>query len=169
LGGRVSGNGDGLAFAYNCDGTLDSVGRGAAIDRAHPTGATVLGIIDRRATAKVEDGIIIEEGSFPSSMASMLRWLVAAVASYSGSETQHGFTHWFHERTAEKDDLFGNAQDGALNRTLLFLVCGHDGADGLIELDQGRRPRIKWDLLKTRGLFSAEDDAARAIATRLGG
>lgn len=169
LGGRVSANGDGLAFAYNCDSTLDSVGRGAAADPSRPTGATVLGIIDRRATPSVEDGIIIEEGAFPSGMASMLHWLVGAVASYSGRETNHGFRHWFRERMAEKDDLFGHAENGALNRTLMFLVCGHDGADGLIELDRHRRPRIKWDLLKGRKLWSAENDAARDVAKKLGG
>jgi cholesterol oxidase len=169
LGGRVSGNGDGLAFAYNCDATLDSVGRGAAADSERPTGATVLGIIDHRRVANVEEGIIIEEGAFPSAMTSLLHGLVCGIAGYSGAETQHGFAHWFHERIAEERDLFGNPQDGALNRTLLFLLCGHDGADGMIELDPKRRPTVKWELLRKRRVVGAENDLARAMATRLGG
>ena len=134
LGGRVSGNGDAFAFAYNCNDRLDSVGTGAVVDDANPTGATILGVIDRR--GGFANGVIIEEGAFPSGAAHTLRTLVAVAASYVGKETQHGFFHWFHERVAEARDLFGvHPRDGALNRTLLFLLMGHDGADGVIELD----------------------------------
>lgn len=170
LGGRVSGNGDGIALAYDCDERLDSVGRGAAFDREHPTGATVLGILDRRrGVAEVDDGIIIEEGAFPSALASLLRSLVAAIAAYSGSETQHGFEHWFRERLRQARDLTCQTSDGALNRTLMFLMCGHDGADGMIELDHHGRPVVRWALLKSRRVFEEENEAARAIATQLGG
>lgn len=170
LGGRVSGNGDGIALAYDCDARVDSVGRGAALDPEHPTGATVLGILDRRSAApNVDAGIIIEEGAFPSGLAALLRPLVDAIAGYSGSETQHGFEHWFRERLAEARELGGRPDDGALNRTLMFLMCGHDGADGVIDLDGKGRPHIQWGLLKTRGVFNAENEAARAVAMKLGG
>lgn len=170
LGGRVSGNGDGLAFAYDCDAELDSVGRGAAVDPSRPTGATVLGIIDRRlGAADLDDGVIIEEGAIPSGLASLVRILAGGIAAYSGHETQHSFVHWFRERLCEGDDLVGKAQEGALNRTLMFLMCGHDGADGMIELNAKGQPTIKWDLLKRRKLFPVENDDVRGIATRLGG
>jgi cholesterol oxidase len=178
LGGRFSSNGDAIALAYNCDQRLNSVGYGNLIpntppyrapDNQPPTGATILGVIDRRDTSKVEDGIIIEEGAFPSGMARLLRVLVQSVAGLTGSETQHGFAHWFHERLEEGQDLFGDSREGALNRTLLFLVMGHDGADGLIELSDDGRPVVRWPQLHTRKLFTREDKLARVIAGRLGG
>lgn len=178
LGGRFSGNGDALAFAYNCDQRLDTVGYGDKLAPPPPcvppadwprVGATILGIIDRRDTPNVDDGIIMEEGAFPSGMARLLRVLLQAVAGVTGSETQHGFMHWFHERLEEGRDLFGDTREGALNRTLLFLLMGHDGADGLIELSSDGRPVVRWPELHTRNLFTAENELARVIAGKLGG
>jgi cholesterol oxidase len=178
LGGRFSGNGDALAFAYNCDQRLDSVGYGAQLGDQPPyaapadlarVGATILGIIDRRDTANVDDGIIIEEGAFPSGMARLLRILMQSVAGLTGSETQHGFMHWFHERIEEGRDLFGDTREGALNRTLMFLLMGHDGSDGVIELSSEGRPVIRWPQLHTRNLFTAENALARVITGKLGG
>jgi len=148
---------------------FDSVGHGAALDPARPTGPTCLGMIDRRGDQKLQDGFIVEDGAFPSGMASLLRTLVCVVASYSGEETQHGFEHWFHDRLAEGRDLFGDSKDGALNRTLMFLLTGHDGADGMIELGHHRQPTIKWELLKGRHIFKAESDFARDLTGKLGG
>jgi cholesterol oxidase len=178
LGGRFSGNGDSVALAYNCDQRLDSVGFGNLVSDPPPfslppgvdrVGAAILGILDRRDTANVDDGIIIEEGTFPSGMARLMSVLVQAVAGVTGSETQHGFAHWFHERLEEGRDLFGNTREGALNRSLVFLVMGHDGADGVIELSCDGRPVVRWPQLHTRSLFTAEDQLARVIAGRLGG
>ncbi|TMQ21953.1 MAG: GMC family oxidoreductase [Deltaproteobacteria bacterium] len=177
LGGRFSGNGDALALAYNCDQRLDTVGFGNRVGDApfarpaglDEVGATILGLIDRRDGGKLDDGIIIEEGAFPSGLARLLRVLVQAVAGVTGSETQHGFAHWFHERLEEGRDLFGDSREGALNRSLLFLVMGHDGADGFIELSSDGRPVVRWPQLHTRSLFTAEDRLAKVIAGRLGG
>ncbi|HWU88145.1 MAG TPA: GMC family oxidoreductase [Kofleriaceae bacterium] len=169
LGGCVSGNGDAFAFAYACDERLDSVGTGAAPDPANPVGATILGLIDRR-RGPLEDGLLLEEGAFPSGTASLLRKLVALAAGHAGMEPQHGFLHWFRDRVADGRDLFGfDPDDDALNRTLLFLVMGHDGADGIIELDRDRRAKVTWPALRNRGVFGAENAAVRAIAERLGG
>jgi cholesterol oxidase len=178
LGGRFSGNGDAVAVAYNCDQRLDSVGYGNLVADAppflpspgvDPVGPTILSVLDRRSTANLDDGIIIEEGTFPSGMASLMRVLVQASAGVTGAETQHGFAHWFHERLAEGRDLFGNLRDGALNRSLPFLVMGHDGADGVIELGRDGRPVVRWPQLHTRTVFTAEDKLARVITGRLGG
>jgi len=169
LGGRLSGNGDALAFAYNCDHVLDSAASGVTLDGKSPVGATILGVIDRRNTPNLDDGIIIEEGAFPSGMARLVRVLIQVVAGYSGRETQHGFLHWFRERLAEGRDLLGDTREGALNRTLLFVLMGHDGADGVIELDHRGRPTVRWPELHTRGVFAAENELARAIAGSLGG
>jgi cholesterol oxidase len=176
LGRRFSGNGDAFAFAYNCDERLDTVGYGNQLQPPNfevpagvsPVGAAILGVIDGRATENVDDGIIIEEGTVASGMAGLMRILVQAAGAF-GVETQHGFTHWFHERLEEGRDLLGGSPDGALNRTLVFLLMGHDGADGVIELDDDERPVVHWRRLHTENLFTAENALARAITSKLGG
>lgn len=169
VGGRVSGNADAIALAYNCDQRLDSVGYGADVDRESPVGPSILGVIDQRDDRPLDDGLVIEEGAFPSGTSGLLRILVQLIAGYSGSETQHGFRHWFHERLEEARDLFGASHEGALNRSLIFLLMGHDGADGTIELDAHERPTVRWPQLHERDVFTAENALARRIATRLGG
>jgi cholesterol oxidase len=134
-----------------------------------PAAPAVLGIIDCRDTNALDDGIIIEDGNFPSGTARLTRVLLQAIAGVTGSETQHGFAHWFHERLAEGRDLLGDDRDGALNRSMTFLVMGHDGADGVIELDCDERPVVRWPQLHTRTVFSTEEKLSRVIAGRLGG
>jgi cholesterol oxidase len=148
---------------------MPSRSRTTATIAKHPTGATILGVIDRR-EGPLDEGMILEEGAFPSGTAWTLRKALQLIASYSGSETTHGFQHWLRERIAEARDLFGvHIGDGALNRSLIFLLMGHDGADGIIELDGRGRSRIKWPQLRDRGVFTAENELARALATQLGG
>jgi cholesterol oxidase len=169
LGARVSGNGDVLAFAYDCDKRLDSVGTGARRDTRHPTGATILGVIDKRAGAR-DNGLILEEGAFPSGTAGVLRKLLELFSLYCGHDTGHGFTHWLRERVDELRDLFSvHTSQGALNRTLLFLMMGHDDAGGRIELDGRARSTITWPGLHEQPLFANANAFARAVTTRLGG
>jgi cholesterol oxidase len=176
LGARFSGNGDTIAFGYNCDERLDSVGCGNLVpyvapyrlpEGIAPVGATILGIIDQRKDRLVEDGIIIEEATVPSSLARVMR-VAAQLLGATGKETQHGFEHWFHERLAEGRDLFGNHADGALNRTLLFLLMGHDGASGRIELSGDGRPVVRWPD-RARSLIDTENGRAHEITRMLGG
>lgn len=178
LGHRFSGNGDAIGVAYNCDPRLDSVGYGNVVSGppfappagADPVGPTILGVLDRRGTQNLDDGIILEDGTFPGGMASLLRILIQTVAGVTGSETQHGFEHWFRERIAEGRDLFGGGgRDGALNHSMTWLAMGHDGADGVIKLGGGDRPVVRWPELHTRPVFAAEDDLARMITGKLGG
>jgi len=171
LGARFSGNGDAIAFAYNCEDRLDSVGTGARRARRHPTGATILGVIDHRpADRPLEHGIIIEEGAFPSGTAAVLRTALEVVASAFGEDTQRGFLHHLREWLAEARDLFGlGTAHGALNRTLLFLLMGHDGARGTVELDGRGQARVRWPDLHRLPLFDAENELARALAERLRG
>jgi cholesterol oxidase len=170
LGGRVGGNGDALAFAYDCDDRLDSVGYGRRLHRRHPAGATILGVVDQRQGA-LADGIIIEEGAFPSGTANALRRVLPFVGTFTGHETgQHPFRHLLRELWDGLKDVLGfDTRDGALNRTLLFLLMGHDGADGIIELDSRGRPKVTWPQLKDRDVFARENALAELVAKRVGG
>jgi len=66
-------------------------------------------------------------------------WLFAAfsvvggIAAYSGTETEHGFRHWFRERLAEGASLValdaGDPVDGALHVRVDLGVVGRDVRD----------------------------------------
>lgn len=176
LGHRFSGNGDAIAFGYNCNDRLDSVGCGNIVPYVAPyprppgaarVGATILAIIDQRKGQPLDKGIIIEEATVPSGLARVMR-VAAQLLGATGKETQHGFEHWFHERLAEGRDLFGNHDTGALNKTLVFLLMGHDGASGKIRLGDDGRPAICWPD-RPRLLMQMENSRARDITTKLGG
>jgi cholesterol oxidase len=126
-------------------------------------------VIDKRAD-KLSDGLIIEEGAFPSGTAAVLRKLVELFALYCGQDTGHGLIHWVRERVDALRDLFNiGTSEGALNRTLLFLVMGHDGAGGRIELDDRDRSTIKWPALHKQPVFDHANALAREVTTQLGG
>lgn len=170
LGARFSGNGDAIAFAYDCARRLDTVGVAGGGGARHPTGATILGVIDRRGGRALHDGLIMEEGAFPSGTGGILRKLLEGVAAVSGRDTRHGFGHKLRAWLDCARDFFGvDTAQGALNRTLLFLLMGHDGADGTVELDGRGRTRIRWPDLHRRPLFAAENALASEVTTALGG
>ena len=70
LGERFTGNGDVLAFAYNNDVPVNGIGVGDPPPAdTDPVGPCITGLIDLRDTPKLEDGMVIEEGSIPSALA----------------------------------------------------------------------------------------------------
>ena len=70
VGTNMSGNGDILAFGYNMDQHVNSIGREHPFPGC-PIGPTVNGVIDCRGTSEVLDGFVIEEGAIPESLAPM--------------------------------------------------------------------------------------------------
>jgi cholesterol oxidase len=169
VGRRFSGNGDAIAFGYNCNKTMDSVGWGTGRARGRTVGPTITGVVDLREGRPWKEGVIIEEGAFPSGMAKALRPALQLAAGLVGQETQHGFGHWMRERWDELLDLIWTTARGALNRSELYLMMGHDGADGRLELDDEDKVRVVWPELRARALFARQDADARALTTQLGG
>ena len=73
LGDGFTGNGDVLAFAYNGDQPANAVGIGhPPRGSATPPGPCITGAIDLRASRRLEEGMIIEEGVLPSGLAEIL-------------------------------------------------------------------------------------------------
>ena len=166
LGARFSGNGDALAFAYACARTMNAVGTGDVVNPLDPTGPTILSILDGRAGRDLERGIIIEEGALPGGTATLLRTILPVLSALRGDDGEHGFVHWFRERF---DPTRGLSPGDALAHSLVYLIMGHDGSDGLIALDAQGRPTVRWPALRDRTLFTSEDDRARAVTEQLGG
>ena len=113
LGHGFTGNGDVLAFGYNCDnpwcrhGHMDSKGR-------MPVGPTITSIIDMRQQPGLDDGMVIEEGAMPGPLAPLYAQVLAAASSAFGKDTDGGLWDMVRERAREMDSLLHGAYKGAV-------------------------------------------------------
>ena len=176
LGERFSSNGDAVTFGYNCDPEVDTIGFGhdALPPKSErrpnrPTGATLLGLVDQRyPDIPVLEGLIIEEGAFPSGLTKLLLPLVQIIVA-SGKETGTGLVRWLREREREGLDLLNDMENGALNHTMLYFTMGHDGSNGRISLDGKGNAQITWPDLAKAPYFEVADGRVRKLTESLGG
>ncbi len=146
VGERFSGNGDIMALGYDYTTQIDSVGFGRTA-KGSPIGPTISAIVDLRSddpASPLTDSMIIEEGAFPGSLATLLRYLmeVLAVTAVGPSHLPVGLRvqMWFRELL----DLIGfDLRAGALNHTQMFFAIGHDDSGGRLVLD-GDRVHVAW-------------------------
>jgi cholesterol oxidase len=172
LGLSFSTNGDAISLGYDCDDRTDVLGFGDAALAGKvspmPVGATLLGVVDLRANAPLDEGIIIEDGAIPSGLATLLAPLVQVLA-LSASESRVGIVHWLRERQREALDLLGDRREGALNHSMVYLAIGHDGSAGRLFLDSFGNLRIDWPTLKDAPCFTRADKVTGQLTAALGG
>lgn len=150
LGTRFSGNADVLSFGYDADRPVDGFAtRGGP---PPPVGPCITGIIDERFAADVDDGIVIEEGSVPRAIARATTWLLAGV---SVADDERG--RWLRRAGRRLATLVHGPGRGAGARSQVYLVMGHDGSDGRLELDDEGRVRIRWPGVGRRAVFDTID------------
>jgi hypothetical protein len=143
LGQRLSGNGDTLAFAYNCDRDIYAVGSEARSNlHMERCGPTVTGCIDMRGPEEaqnVRDGFIIQEGAIPSALGPVIQAMIEpripVKRLYSSLE----------EATARlKSWVLGPyVAEGSVNRTAIYLVMSHDENEGTVEMYSGKMT-LQW-------------------------
>lgn len=169
LGRNFSGNGDVIAFGYNCDEEIDGIGVGhpPIIDKA-PVGPVIAGLIDLRDTDNFEDGMVIQEGAIPSVLAPALPQLMAGTGAIFGNDTDGGIRDYFEEKGRVFKSLFGGAYTGAVNSTMTFLVMAHDGNNGVIQLDDGR-VSIDWEEAGQHPIFKRISETLEKATAALGG
>ena len=166
LGRRLSGNGDFLAFAYDCQDRIDGIGRGRRIDAGQPVGPCISGAIDLRPGRPVDKGVIIEEGAIPSPLAPLLP-LGLLLASLRGSRGPGGPLDakgmWRRLRSLATD-----RPRGSFARTLTFLAMGTDEDRGELALRDGR-PILTWPGAAGRPFMHDHDATLEQVAHGLGG
>jgi cholesterol oxidase len=169
LGKRFTGNGDVLGFAYNCDSKIDGIGFGdnKAGGRA-PVGPCITSVIDARATPKLDDGSVIEEGSLPGALAPLLPAAFAAAATLTGKDSDEGFVDRLRETAREMECRVRGAWSGAMRNTQTFLVMAHDGAAGKLALQEDRI-RIEWPGVGSLPRFKQIAGELMTATTALGG
>lgn len=169
LGKNFTGNGDVLAFAYNNDEEIDGVGFGQRPpDEEYKVGPCITGIIDMRNREELDQGMVIEEGSIPSALSSILATTFAATAKLVGKDTDSGVADFIKERAREMYSLIRGAYHGAVRNTQTFLAMAHDDGQGEMYLEDDRL-RIRWPGVGEQEVFERVNEQMEQATRALGG
>ena len=123
VGTGMSGNGDILAFGYNLDQEVDSMGRPDP-PKQRPVGPTITGVIDCRDQHDALDGFVIEEGAVPQALAPFYQLMLETLPGRIPPK-HHSATELVRQKLVSgKSRLLGPyAADGSTERTQ---VCMYD-------------------------------------------
>jgi cholesterol oxidase len=166
LGHSFTGNGDVLGFAYNADQPIHGIGVGS--HRQGGPGPCITSLIDLRGTEKLEDGMIIEEGVIPSTLAPMLASSLFMAARMLGKDTSTGLQDFAEEKVREMKALIPGISTGAVANTQTFLVMAHDDSCGKIALVDDR-VRIHWPDCGKQSIFERINAELLRATEALGG
>jgi cholesterol oxidase len=167
VGQHFTGNGDVLGFSYDTDEQIDGVGWG---HRRHlpPVGPCITGVIDLRQQPELNDGMIIEEGSIPGALGSLLPGVMAAGADFEGTDTGHGLAHRLREGIRLVESLAGS-HHGAMRHTQTYLVMAHDSGTGTMRLDDHDHLEVVWPGVADEAIFHKIEDNLKAATRPLNG
>lgn len=144
LGFHFSGNGDVLGFGYNTEEKINGIGRGDHLDKENPVGPCITSVIDMRKTENLEDGMILEEGSAPSPMATFFPTFMATMATLAGKdESKDSFVSEIKEKKREIESAIRGPYKGATQNTQTYLIMTHDKSAGHLSLKDNRL-QINW-------------------------
>ncbi len=169
IGHNFTGNGDVLAFGYNTEQVINGVGFGdRPPNQQEPVGPCITGIVDMREQPVLDNGMVIEEGSIPGGLASILPKSFAAAARILGEDTDNGIGDRLKEKLREAESLAHGAYTGAVRNTQTYLVMTHDDAKGQMYLENGTL-RIKWEGVGQQPIFQRVNDRLEQATRPLGG
>jgi cholesterol oxidase len=183
VGHLYSGNGDVLAFAYDCDVEINGVGygdrfasgddesrkrAGRSVPR-EPVGPCIQGVVDSRDTTDLLEGHVIEEGAIPGAIGIGMPEALGAFTLFHVDRAPGTRRHDLHAALDAARSLFEGPRHGAVAKTLTYLVQGHDGAEGLLELDEDDQLRMSWPDPGLQSTFKQTDDLLQQLTKRLDG
>lgn len=166
LGKGFTGNGDVLGFAYNADVPIHGIGVGSS--HSNGPGPCITSLIDLRGTERLEDGMIIEEGVIPSTLAPMLAGSFALTSALLGKDTDGGLRDFAFEKARQVQSFVPGMVAGALANTQTFLVMAHDDSQGVISLVDDR-VRISWPDCGKQPIFERINQELYRATEALGG
>ncbi|MFN6572653.1 GMC family oxidoreductase [Dendronalium sp. ChiSLP03b] len=168
LGHNFTGNGDVLAFGYNTDQTINGIGFGNRAGTRESVGPCITGIIDMREQPRLDNGMVIEEGSIPGALAPFLPASFAAAGKVLGKDSDEGWGDRIKEKLRETESLTRGAYTGAVRNTQTYLVMTHDDAAGQMYLEDDRL-RIRWEDVGKQSIFQRVNDRLAEATRPLGG
>ena len=152
LGEEFSGNGDAIAFGYNCVERVDGIGYGRVVPDDAAVGPTIAGMLDDRYTKDQQDkktdrgrksGATIQEGAVPGLLSPLLRVFAPIMARATRVPADQSFQISFRHIGRELHSLVRGAHHGALARTQTYLCMSLDDSDGRLGLVKDRL-RVSW-------------------------
>lgn len=165
VGHGFTGNGDVLGFAYNADVAVGGIG--TTRTEGGP-GPCITGVIDLRKAGGLEEGMIIEEGVIPSTLAPILATSFLVGSRFVGRDTDSGLGDFAREKFREVQALVPGGSTGAVGNTQTFLVMAHDDSSGRIHLEEDR-VRISWPDVGRQEVFERIDHALLRATAGIGG
>ncbi|KUJ19631.1 FAD/NAD(P)-binding domain-containing protein [Mollisia scopiformis] len=131
----MSGNGDILAFGYNCDTEVNGIGRQYP-SPSRPVGPTITGIIDgRQGIDNALDGFVIEEGAIPKALAPLFQTMLEMMP---GNQLPKGqtLTEKVKHAVAQQGSRFLGPyfRKGSIERTQTYLIMSHDSNQATLTL-----------------------------------
>jgi cholesterol oxidase len=169
LGEGFSGNGDVLSLGYNSDRPINAVGagrRGPVLE--DPVGPCITSMIDMRGQAKLDDGMVIQEGSIPGALAGLLPSVLGGAVVLFGTGSDAGVTGSVRAEGRNLIKYLRGPRHGAVRSTQVFLVVGHDGGNGRMYLEDDRL-RIAWPGLSHERALARAAPRLQEAARELGG
>jgi hypothetical protein len=142
VGQRLSGNGDKLNFAYNCNQDVRSIGQ----ELNSYCGPTITGCIDLRGVAhtsdKVRDGFIIQDGAIPEALSPVIQTLLETHRSGSSPKS---YNHIWGTLARLRSWILGPyIKNGSVRRTMVFLTMSHDENQGTITIENDQAA-VRWE------------------------
>ncbi|MCY2966763.1 MAG: GMC family oxidoreductase, partial [Planctomycetota bacterium] len=165
LGQRFSGNGDVLGFGYNCDQEINGVGFGTHPEGELPNvGPCITSIIDLR-HAKVEsERYVVEEGSIPGAVGTLLPAALSAAADKFGIDTDSGIVDRVREKGRILESWLRGPYQGAVRNTQTYLIMSL----GTLRLENNRI-RIDWPQVGNEPVFVRDNNTLLNATKALGG
>ncbi len=169
LGQHFNGNADFLGFAYDCDTPINGIGAGSHPLRGRePVGPCITSYIDLRQDVPLKDGLVVEEGSIPGAVASLLPAAFGLAADVEGQPTQTSLWDRFKAQLRTlQSNLFG-AYTGAVHNTQTYLVMGHDNDRGRMGLERDVL-QVAWPGVGKSPIFSTITEVLHQATRPLAG
>jgi len=170
LGQKFTGNGDMLAFAYNCKHDIGSLGHEALGKMSSKScGPTITACIDMRGSThakNVRDGYIIQDGAIPGALAPVIQSLLETQTTAIPSESSSTRGNLLARL---KNWILGPyARGGSVNRTLVYLTMSHDENEGQMVLEDDAVV-LRWSGIGSQKRSAHLDSVLLEMTENLGG
>ncbi|MFT5507502.1 MAG: cholesterol oxidase [Hyphomicrobiaceae bacterium] len=153
LGKRFSANGDIIAFGYDTNVPVNAVGVGNPIkDGLSPVGASVSAQLEIHDPDNLDNGLCVQEGVLPSSLAPMLPVMFVPNGRLLGA----------------LKSLISGVYKGPLSRLQTFFAVSHDSAAGQFELDRDHLV-LKWPNAADEPVYKRLDAILGKLVGEIGG
>lgn len=153
LGERFSANGDIIAFGYDADIPVNAVGVGEPVKEGlSPVGASVSTQIEIDDPDALENGLRVQEGVLPSSLAPMLPVMFVPNGRLMGA----------------LKSLISGVYNGPLSRLQTFFAVSHDSASGRFALENDQLV-LKWPDAKDEPVYQRLDGVLDKLVTGISG